>query len=55
MRQYWTREKIYESMRRAEGAAEVTLPIDQFRELLEIAAVFGDDFMRMPTTPTHKE
>lgn len=34
---FWTKEKIDEAKLRAQGAAEVTLPIEQFNGLLELA------------------
>jgi len=37
-RVHWSQEAIEEAKARAEMAAEVTLPIDQFKELLEIAS-----------------
>lgn len=34
---FWTQEKLAEAVVRAEMAAEVTLPIDQFKELISVA------------------
>lgn len=39
MNVYWTKERIEEALQRADIAATVELPIEQFRELLEIAHV----------------
>lgn len=36
---FWTHEKIKEALDRSEMAAEVTLPIEQFRGLLNLAAL----------------
>jgi len=37
MNVYWTKEKIQEALQRSEFAATVELPVEQFRELMEIA------------------